>query len=508
MIKGGICHKKKWHLCIYVFTLIGLLSWTYAQSPADSTIQLPAHAQDMKAVAQDIKVVAQAYTVTIQGKSYTSGELHLYRDTANRLLVPLRFVSEALDAEIQWYGPEGILEVGRESDHLVFVKGSLKFIHNGKIKVAKAPMLMVNERGLHYVPLRFMGDYLGVKVEFQQFNETSAFNVNLSLVPEGPQGNGANYTINRGSSRLSDRTKEYLALLIPELPQVGTSLMTATQEFDKPLRVDMNALGQPVLVYFLNGHHVYLSHDGEKIRGLALFGQGWVYQRLKAGMTWSQVTSLYPFQTQFQVTQGAATISLKQVPENRGKRLLFMKEGTAYECFFDQDNDRLLGLRLMAVKDLVKTKVYPMTWRYSGSKPNFSLPVLSPNQRQSIALSASNQILDMTNDFRRINGLSELSLDARASKIALAHSTDMAQHNFVAHTSPKTGALKNRYRHLENTVVYLSENIAAGSFEGMDAVHSWINSPGHRENLVCKQVTSIGVGTFDKLYTQNFIKYK
>ena len=49
------------------------------------------------------------------------------------------------------------------------------------------------------------------------------------------------------------------------------------------------------------------------------------------------------------------------------------------------------------------------------------------------------------------------------------------------------------------------ENIAANYVDAIAVTEGWLNSKGHRESLLNKEFTQLGVGVYEKYYTQNFI---
>ncbi|WP_373370355.1 CAP domain-containing protein [Alkalicoccobacillus plakortidis] len=51
----------------------------------------------------------------------------------------------------------------------------------------------------------------------------------------------------------------------------------------------------------------------------------------------------------------------------------------------------------------------------------------------------------------------------------------------------------------------LGENIALNYVDGAAAVEGWLNSEGHRVNLLHEGFTELGVGVYEKSFTQNFL---
>ncbi|MCR9160136.1 MAG: CAP domain-containing protein [Nannocystaceae bacterium] len=97
------------------------------------------------------------------------------------------------------------------------------------------------------------------------------------------------------------------------------------------------------------------------------------------------------------------------------------------------------------------------------------------------------------NEERKRRGLSPLSWDDRAAKVASAHSKDMARNGFVGHVSPRTGDVSARFERNRIVGSVIRENVARGY--GPKGVHdSLMSSPGHRVNLLADDVTHVGIG--------------
>lgn len=137
----------------------------------------------------------------------------------------------------------------------------------------------------------------------------------------------------------------------------------------------------------------------------------------------------------------------------------------------------------------------------------------APAQQQQQAAPATNsqavqQVIDLTNAQRRQNGLPALVADAKLNSVAHMKSADMQQYNYFSHTSPTYGSPFDMMR--DNGVSYKSagENIAQGQRTPQEVVQAWMNSEGHRKNILSRDFTHIGVG-YDAQghhWTQMFIK--
>jgi uncharacterized protein YkwD len=103
------------------------------------------------------------------------------------------------------------------------------------------------------------------------------------------------------------------------------------------------------------------------------------------------------------------------------------------------------------------------------------------------------RLLDLVNRDRQHVGLSPLVLDDALSRVARAHSADMLEHGFVGHTSPTTGGPEDRIRRAGIRTPLVLENIGRGY--SPDELHRGLmESPGHRQNLLNREVTHVGIG--------------
>lgn len=120
---------------------------------------------------------------------------------------------------------------------------------------------------------------------------------------------------------------------------------------------------------------------------------------------------------------------------------------------------------------------------------------------------AAKKIWMLTNAYRRDHGLPSLEWDNTAARIAQAKTEEMYAHGYFEHTSPVTGDLAAQFLAFggltwEADIRAMGENIAmidGYNEDYRDAsywVDLWIDSPGHRENLLCEDYTRMGVSVY------------
>ncbi|MBS8266622.1 LysM peptidoglycan-binding domain-containing protein [Mesobacillus boroniphilus] len=151
-----------------------------------------------------------------------------------------------------------------------------------------------------------------------------------------------------------------------------------------------------------------------------------------------------------------------------------------------------------------------------AANPQFKNPnLIYPGQRVNIPnLSATksieSQVIQLTNQERAKNGLKPLAADWQLSRVARYKSADMRDKNYFSHTSPTYGSPFTMMKNFGITYRSAGENIAAGQRTPSEVVKSWMNSPGHRKNILSPTYTHIGVGhasggNYGHYWTQMFI---
>ncbi len=129
-------------------------------------------------------------------------------------------------------------------------------------------------------------------------------------------------------------------------------------------------------------------------------------------------------------------------------------------------------------------------------------------QNQSSELSQFEQeVVELTNQERAKQGLSPLKIDTELSKVAREKSRDMASNGYFAHNSPSYGSPFDMMKQFGISYSTAGENIAKGQRTPEEVVNAWMNSEGHRANIMNANFTHIGVGYVEQgnHWTQQFI---
>ncbi|MCA0969762.1 SafA/ExsA family spore coat assembly protein [Halobacillus litoralis] len=151
-----------------------------------------------------------------------------------------------------------------------------------------------------------------------------------------------------------------------------------------------------------------------------------------------------------------------------------------------------------------------------NANSQFSNPdLIYPGDRVTIPLkpnikSVEQQVIDLTNQERAKQGLSPLKGNWQLSRVARYKSRDMRDKNYFSHQSPTYGSPFEMMRSFNISYRRAAENIAAGQRTPQEVVNGWMNSPGHRKNILDPNVRQIGVGyaqggSYGHYWTQMFI---
>ncbi|GLZ78102.1 hypothetical protein Afil01_29090 [Actinorhabdospora filicis] len=115
-----------------------------------------------------------------------------------------------------------------------------------------------------------------------------------------------------------------------------------------------------------------------------------------------------------------------------------------------------------------------------------------PAQGKAAELAA--KVAELTNAERAKNGCDPLRVNAKATKAAQYHANDMAERDYFAHDSPEGRSAGDRLDAAGYAWRGWGENIFKGPRTAEDAVRGWMDSPGHRANILNCDFKEIGVG--------------
>ena len=119
------------------------------------------------------------------------------------------------------------------------------------------------------------------------------------------------------------------------------------------------------------------------------------------------------------------------------------------------------------------------------------------------------EVFNLINEQRTKNGLSALKIDSKVQNVARIKAKDMVNNNYFSHTSPTYGSPFDMLNSFKVSYKTAGENIA-GNSSNSAAVTAWMNSSGHKANILNSSFNYTGVGVvngskYGKIYVQMFI---
>ena len=152
-------------------------------------------------------------------------------------------------------------------------------------------------------------------------------------------------------------------------------------------------------------------------------------------------------------------------------------------------------------------------------KPIYQNTTNINSNQNSNASSGSNISSDLSNDEKEVfnlintqrtnNGLPALKISNEVQKVARIKAHDMVDKNYFSHNSPTYGSPFDMLKSFKVTYTSAGENIA-GNSSNSGAVNAWMNSPGHKANILNNSFNYTGIGVvtspkYGKIYVQMFI---
>lgn len=139
-----------------------------------------------------------------------------------------------------------------------------------------------------------------------------------------------------------------------------------------------------------------------------------------------------------------------------------------------------------------------------------------PDEPQSAATAAlEEEVLTRINQIRQDEGLKPLRMYRPLAAIARGFSRQMAVENFFSHDSPDGETFEDRIRNARLDFSRIGENIYKCNNlpkPAESAVKAWINSPGHRKNVLTEEYAETGIGVWkvgkSYYFTQDFIRLR
>ena len=153
--------------------------------------------------------------------------------------------------------------------------------------------------------------------------------------------------------------------------------------------------------------------------------------------------------------------------------------------------------------------IYPGSSGTSGGSTSGTTGSGTQTNTTSQLTSDEKEVFDLINQQRAANGLPALKIDPEVQRVARIKAQDMVNNNYFSHTSPTYGSPFDMLNSFKVSYRTAGENIA-GNSSNRGAVNAWMNSSGHKANILNSSFNYTGIGVvsgskYGKIYVQMFI---
>ncbi|EGL81657.1 SCP-like extracellular [Caldalkalibacillus thermarum TA2.A1] len=285
---------------------------------------------------------------------------------------------------------------------------------------------------------------------------------------------------------------------------LGMTAAELRERWGEPQRIDPSAFGYKWWIYHDDWEtYIQIGMKDGRVNTVYTNAPGWQWKDWRVGQAKAEWKENWSQQEEYAFTYQWGYYTFVLFDDDKRERPLHFEGDMAVQLYIDlHAGESIAGIRLMDLETLLLHR--PYTLNYIGSLPEPS--PLSESERQAVAQANERQIFDLVNVTRTAMELSPFDWHDEVAEIAREHSRDMLEHNYFDHYSPRYGGLGERLQRGGVDFARAGENIAWNYVDAPDVHHGWLNSPGHRQNIVEPAFTHLGVGVVDKYYTQNFVK--
>lgn len=222
----------------------------------------------------------------------------------------------------------------------------------------------------------------------------------------------------------------------------------------------------------------------------------------KIGQDLESIYKTVELQTEIEFNFDSGTYRFELFEDDVNSRPLIQLGDIFAQLYLDKFTNELVSIRFLDKETILLERPYDLTYRGTliENEPD------SEEEWKLAERATEQQIFDMTNVLRERYKFKPLKWDKKTAEVALKHSMDMYESNHFSHVSETYGDLSDRLKQAEIFYESAGENIAAHYTDSIAVMMGWLNSKSHREALLNKKFTHLGVGVYRKFYTQNFLQ--
>ncbi len=400
-----------------------------------------------------------------------------------RVLVPIRFVAEAMGFAVDW-DPHLGAELKQGTTTIQLFPGVAAARVNGRAVYLDVAPKIVSGRLL--VPVRFVAEATGARVAWDDVSRSVT--IASPVAPPGPVARD-------------------LATVPLGLPEHEAQALWA-----EPRRRFTGAFGIRWWVYEPDDR-LYLRfgfYQGKLVAAYAT-GEGWRFGQLNPTHAPDQALRALGVtrRTTVQVSSSTYTFDcsprsknpdvLTVAPAEKGLAVVYadwIDNRTASVLFVDREYFLSSGGYSRLSSCLVSLVTY-------GAEAK--LEELQRVELQEVYREEAYTLFELANLERRLRGIGPLRWDEGVAAVAEGHSRYMLERDYYGHWTPDTGGPCDRLTSAGVRFRGCGENIAMGYVDDVSVHHGWMNSPGHRETILNPRLDAMGAGVAGAYYTENFI---
>ncbi|MEB3101645.1 CAP-associated domain-containing protein [Ferviditalea candida] len=399
-------------------------------------------------------------------------------------LIPFRGIFGRLGYSVEWDTNGGIV-TGTKGNHTIRLQaGSKVGAIDGLPRFLTAPPKIVD--GTTYVPLRFVSEAAGWKVQWLSAERT----VMIDSPVTSQSGSGAGQADSKAQAQT--QLKEAPAFEFQGI-SLGDEERDVLQKLGKPARKDLSEYGFQWYIY--NSDYAKYIQVGMK--------DGRVVAVYTNSLAWTSRDGIHI---------GSPRSDIVKVFGNSLDSIVYAGAGGKVELMFSDTNE--IGRNLIDNRyygfffyDIEKNQTLTSIMLIDKDVESMFNP-LNPPAGSELTASYEKEIFDLSNAIRTRMGKPAFRWDDQAATAARKHSRDMAVNHYFEHNDLQGNDPFVRMEKEGLAFSMAAENIAAGQRNAIFAHEAWMNSSGHRKNILSAN-ERLGVGTAydDKhrmFYTQDF----
>ncbi|MGE6378260.1 CAP domain-containing protein [Peribacillus muralis] len=284
---------------------------------------------------------------------------------------------------------------------------------------------------------------------------------------------------------------------------IGKNAEEIEAEFGEPDRIDLSAYGYEWWIYKKDySNYIQIAVEDGKVVSAYGIGEKVNVAPFKIGQSLDAIYSSLYIEPTVDIEVDDSSYRFELSEEDMNMRPLIELGNIHVQLYLDKFTGTVSSIRFLNDSALLKQQPYELT--YHGKLP--SVEPLSQEDMEKVEDGNEQQIFDITNIMRNRFDLKPLEWEGPTSEVAYLHSRKMTDASEGTHVSEAKGDLEKRLDAGHVKYKAAGENIAAHYVDAAAVMEGWLNSKGHRDTMLNEEFTGLGVGVYNKYYTQNFIK--